>query len=173
MKALNKIMIAACDVNFGIGNKGHLLFRIPGDMEFFRDHTLGNVVVMGYKTFLSIHSKPLRDRINIVLTKEHADDPKLQDPKIHVCTHENLYEILEKIDLDKANSIYFMGGESIYQRYIDEVECIYLTTFDRKYTADTHFPNPEEHGFKKVRSLVAGFYHNHIWAITKFMKHND
>ena len=49
--------IVAVDENWGIGFNGELLEKIPEDMEYFKDLTIGNkdnVVVMGKKTFNSI-----------------------------------------------------------------------------------------------------------------------
>ncbi len=64
--------IVAVDSNWGIGYKGSLLLRIPEDMKFFKEMTLGKVVIMGRETFESLPGKePLKDRVNIVLsTKE-------------------------------------------------------------------------------------------------------
>ena len=62
--------IVAVYVNWGIGYKGNLLQRIPEDMRFFKQMTLGKVVVMGSKTFESLPGRePLKDRINIILSK--------------------------------------------------------------------------------------------------------
>jgi len=62
--------IVAVDSNWGIGYKGNLLQRIPEDMRFFRQMTLNKVVVMGRKTFESLPGKePLKDRVNIILSK--------------------------------------------------------------------------------------------------------
>jgi dihydrofolate reductase len=62
--------IVAVDQNWGIGCKGKLLVSIPADMKFFRSTTLGKVVVMGRKTLESFpNGAPLKDRVNIVLTK--------------------------------------------------------------------------------------------------------
>ena len=72
----NSIMklIVAVDANWGIGCKNELLVRIPSDQRMFREKTTGNVVVMGRKTLESFPgSKPLKDRVNIVLTKEKRE----------------------------------------------------------------------------------------------------
>lgn len=43
-------LIVAADENWAIGNKNELLVRIPADQKFFRETTMGKVVVMGRKT---------------------------------------------------------------------------------------------------------------------------
>ena len=64
-------LIAAVDKNWGIGLKNRLLVSIPDDMKFFRQTTTGKVVVMGRKTLESFPGgKPLKNRVNVVLTSD-------------------------------------------------------------------------------------------------------
>ncbi len=56
---------------WGIGCDGDLLVYIPEDMKFFRTTTAGSVVIMGRKTLESFpDAKPLKGRVNVVLTKD-------------------------------------------------------------------------------------------------------
>ncbi|MDR0468840.1 MAG: dihydrofolate reductase [Peptococcaceae bacterium] len=67
-------LIFSADENWGIGKKGELLYRIAPDMQYFRENTIGGVVVMGRKTLESLPGgKPLKDRVNIVLTRNPDD----------------------------------------------------------------------------------------------------
>ena len=62
-------LIVCVDKNWGIGKDGKLLCHLREDMKFFREHTLGKVVVMGRSTLESLpKGEPLPDRTNIVLT---------------------------------------------------------------------------------------------------------
>ena len=61
--------ILSADLNWGIGYRGELLMRVPEDMKRFRAMTTGKVVVMGRKNCESCQKKPLKDRVNIVLSK--------------------------------------------------------------------------------------------------------
>ncbi len=66
-------MIAIVNVSesWGIGLNGELLANIPEDMRFFRTSTAGSTVIMGRKTLESFPGmKPLKGRINIVLTSD-------------------------------------------------------------------------------------------------------
>ena len=55
------------DKEWGIGKSNALMFRIPEDMKFFKQTTVGNVVVLGANTLKSFpNGKPLKDRVNIV-----------------------------------------------------------------------------------------------------------
>ena len=64
-------LIAAVDKNWAIGYQNKLLVQAyRQDMKFFRQTTTGKVVVMGRKTLESFPGKkPLKNRTNIVLTK--------------------------------------------------------------------------------------------------------
>ena len=64
-------LIVAADRKWGIGRDGGLLASLPTDMKYFKDHTMGKVVVMGRKTLESMPGrKGLPGRTNIVLTSD-------------------------------------------------------------------------------------------------------
>ena len=131
--------IAAVDVNWAIGNKNRLLTSIPADMKFFREKTMGHVVVMGRKTLESFpNGLPLKNRVNIVLTANRSY--KVKDAII-VHTKEELLEELKKYD---SNELYVIGGGSIYEMLIPYCVTAYITKIDHAYAADTYFPNLDQ-----------------------------
>src|ERR1700704_1785859 len=69
------IGIVAVDRNGAIGKGGKLPWHYSADMKFFRETTTGNACVMGYKTWLTL-KKPLKDRLNIVLTRQSQIEPQ-------------------------------------------------------------------------------------------------
>lgn len=131
--------IAAVDANWAIGNKNRLLTSIPADMKFFREKTMGHVVVMGRKTLESFpNGLPLKNRVNIVLTANRSY--KVKDAVI-VHTKEELLEELKKYD---SNELYVIGGGSIYEMLIPYCDTAYITKIDHVYAADTYFPNLDQ-----------------------------
>lgn len=99
-----KIIVAAAK-DWGIGNKGDLLFNVPQDMEFFKNCTLNKVVVMGRKTLLSLpDGKPLKNRTNIVMTRDVNFE---KEDCIIVNSKEALLEELKKYEVDDV----FLIGE--------------------------------------------------------------
>ncbi len=62
------IGLVAVDRNNAIGKGGALPWHYAADMRFFRQQTVGNACVMGYKTWASL-KKPLPNRLNIVLSR--------------------------------------------------------------------------------------------------------
>ena len=132
-------LIAAVDKNWAIGRNNKLLVSIPDDMKFFRETTTGKVVVMGRKTLESLPGKkPLKNRVNIVLT---SDNSYQVDGAVIVHDMDELHEELKKYD---SQDIYVIGGESIYRQLLDECDVAHITKIDFSYEADAWFPNLDE-----------------------------
>ena len=127
------------DKNWGIGYKNRLLVSIPSDMKFFRETTTGKVIVMGRKTLESFpNGMPLKNRINIVLTRDRNYEAK---GAVIVHDEEELMNELGKYDTEQ---IYIIGGESVYKMMLSYCDKIYVTKVDRAFQADTYFPNLDE-----------------------------
>ena len=132
-------LIVAVDKNWAIGKDNKLLVSIPDDMKFFRETTTGKVVVMGRKTLESFpNSKPLPNRVNIVLTRDKAYDAK---GAVVVHSKEELDNELKKYNTE---DIFIIGGESIYRLMLDECDRAFVTYVDYGYDADTYFPILDE-----------------------------
>lgn len=71
-------VIVAIDDNNCIGKDNELLYCNSEDMEHFKNLTIGNVVIMGRKTYFSIPEKfrPLRNRLNIVMCRRISETTK-------------------------------------------------------------------------------------------------
>ena len=95
-------IILCIDANGNIGRNNDLLFKMKEDMKFFREKTKDNTVVMGYNTWLSLGSKPLPKRENIVLTNEKIEGVK---------TSNNLQKLLCDY---KEKDLYIIGGAYVY-----------------------------------------------------------
>ena len=131
--------IVCVDNNWAIGCSNDLLYHIPADMKHFKEKTMGNVVVMGLATLLSFpNRKPLKDRVNIVL----CDDPDFQcENTIIVSSLEELFEELERFDTD---TVYVIGGASVYAQLLPYCDTAYITKVDAESPADKFFPNLDE-----------------------------
>lgn len=129
-------LIAAVDKNWGIGKDNSLLISIPEDMKFFRETTSGKVVVMGRKTLESFPGgRPLKNRVNIVLTKNTGYE---KDGAVIVHGMEELNAELKKYDTD---DIFVIGGGSIYEALLPMCDTAYITKIDKEFDADTFFPD--------------------------------
>ncbi len=156
--------IAAVDKNFGIGYKNKLLFSIPEDMKFFKETTKDSVVVMGRNTYDSI-GKPLKDRVNIVITS------KLDLRNNKEVFSGSLEEMERIINLYSDQDIYIIGGSSIYNYFIDKCDAIWLTMYDREYqNVDSYFPDIIKHGFIENSKIKDGYFEDHYYKITYWTK---
>ncbi len=105
-------------------------------MKFFRETTTGKVVVMGRKTLESFPGKkPLKNRVNIVLT---GDRSYQADGAVIVHEMEELHEELKKYP---SEDIYVIGGESIYKQLLDE--CGRCTPLRRSILLTRQMPGSE------------------------------
>lgn len=134
-------IIVAVDKNWAIGKNNRLLVSIPADMKFFRERTVGNVVVMGRKTLESFPGgQPLKKRTNLVLTSD-----KNYRVKDAVAVH-SVEEILEEVKKYEREEIYVIGGESVYRQLLPYCTTAYVTKIDHVYEADTYFPDLDASG---------------------------
>lgn len=132
-------VIAAVDENWAIGKDNKLLVSIPADMKFFRNTTTGNVVVMGRKTLESFpNKKPLSNRVNIIITR---DISYRVEGAVVVHSLEELKEALAPYDTE---TVYVIGGESIYRQLLPWAQVAYITKIEYAYDADAHFPNLDQ-----------------------------
>ena len=60
-------MVMAMDRNKLIGKDGGLPWHLPAELAYFKSVTMGKVLIMGRKTYLSI-GKPLPGRVSIVVS---------------------------------------------------------------------------------------------------------
>lgn len=132
------ICIVAVDSSWAIGYQGKLLARNREDMKFFREQTTGNVVIMGRKTLESFPGgKPLKDRLNIVLT--HGSGLEGEG----LLTVSDMETALRKTaELEsQGRKVYVIGGSSVYKQMLPYCDTALVTYMENKYRADAFFPN--------------------------------
>ena len=128
--------IVVVDKNWGIGKDGDLLVHLPGDLKYFKEKTLGKVVVMGRTTFESLPGKkPLPGRVNIVLSRDLEFHP---EGCIMCRSKEELFKELENYDDD---DVMIMGGSEVYRLLLPYCNCHLVTKVDDCYEADCTFEN--------------------------------
>jgi len=130
-------LIVAVDKNWGIGCDNKLLAHIPEDMKFFREMTMGKVVVMGRKTFESLPNGALPNRENYVYTR----DKDFTAEGATVLRGNNLEVTLLGPNPD---DIFVIGGESIYRQALPHCNRAYVTKIDAEFEADRFMENLDD-----------------------------
>lgn len=129
-------LIVAVNKNWGIGSDNDLLYHIPEDMKFFRSKTKDNVIIVGRKTLESFpEGKPLKNRINIVLT---TDKNYKKDDTVIV---NSVDELFSKLKDYKDKDIYLCGGEQIYKLLYSYCDIAYVTKIEDKKPAQKYMQN--------------------------------
>lgn len=128
----NISLIAAIGKNFELGKGNDLIWHLPGDLNFFKNVTMGKEIVMGSKTFYSLPNL-LPGRKHIVLTRKSIEIPEV----LVMHSKEELIEYLKEI----KKEVMIIGGASIYAQFIDIADKMYLTHIDAVCDeADAYFP---------------------------------
>ena len=134
------ISILNCDKKFGIGKRNGLLFNLPLDMKYFRETTKGHIVAMGENTLLSFPgSKPLKNRTNIVLSKDL--DHNYEDV-INVHSFDDFIKMSK--EYGEKETVFIIGGASIYAQTLQYVDEVLLTKVNADGGAEVFFPNLDE-----------------------------
>ena len=127
-------MIVCVAENFGIGNNNDLLFSLPPDMKFFRETTMGKVIVMGRGTLDSFPGgKPLKNRTNIVLTR---DENFSREGVVAFHSKEDVLDYVKQFDTD---DVFIIGGGQIYELFRDVCNEALITKVRKKVPCDTFF----------------------------------
>jgi dihydrofolate reductase len=120
--------IAALTANRVIGHCGKLPWHLPEDFRFFKQTTLGHVVVMGRRTFDSI-GRPLPGRENWVISR----GPAIAGVRMLG----NPSDVGETVD---GRTVYVIGGAAIYEALLPRCSELILTHVHGSWPGDTFFP---------------------------------
>ena len=140
-------LIVAVSENYAIGKDNKLLFNLPTDLKYFKEKTLNKVVVMGRKTFEFLPVKPLKNRVNIVVTTDKAF---CWEGVIVVNSFEELFKKLESYN---DEDVFIIGGSSIYNKLIERCRLAYVTKVHKTVDADSYITNIENQpNWKEISS---------------------
>jgi len=130
-----EIIVAASD-NGVIGKEDSLPWKQRADMQRFKSTTMGHPVIMGRKTYESIPAD-LEGRYQIVLTRDAEYFVNGETAVAH-----SPQEALD-IALDIDNTVFVIGGEEVYNLFLDKADAIHLTRIHADIQGDAYFDVPE------------------------------
>ena len=138
--------IVAMSTNRVIGRDLGLPWHQPKDMKFFKDTTMGHHLIMGRNNFASMDYRPLKGRINIVLTR---------DPFFITSSALVMHSIEEALSYAYdagEEEVFIIGGGEIYKQSLSFLDKIYLTEVITELSGDTYFPEIDMNEWNLVSS---------------------
>ena len=141
------VAIVAVAENGVIAKDGGIPWDHPADKAFYRETIRGHPVIMGRNTF---GGDPKEGCTNIVLTST-VDD--VGDGAITVHSVEEAIDAAAGTGADIA---YVIGGQSIYESFMDRLDRIVVTRIPGSYEGDRYFPDLDEAAWKHDDEQVIG-----------------
>ncbi len=129
-----------------IGQAGDIPWHVPEDLHFFQRETKGGAVIMGRRTWESLPVKPLKDRLNIVVSRSRN------------VTEHCAATVEEAIQIAQGQGywrLYGIGGAGIYAGLLPYAHRLLITEVDLSVPeADTFFPALTESDWREIRQNV-------------------
>lgn len=116
-----------------IGHNGDIPWHLPEDFKWFKQTTMGGILIMGRKTYESI-GRPLPGRETIVLSRS-----KQEIEGVRVITD---LEQLNQLPADKT--VWVAGGGEIYSLLLPRCSELLLSRVHRQCEGDALFPSFED-----------------------------
>ncbi len=126
------IVVAKAKNNI-IGRENKLVWKLPADLQHFKELTTGHVIIMGRKTFESL-GRVLPNRKHIVFSQN--PDFKVNDENVQVV--HSMLEIQQYIEDEKENFV--IGGAMIYNLLMPHITKMYVTEIEEEFEGDAFFP---------------------------------
>ena len=127
------VAIAAVADNGVIGSGNDIPWRIPADWQRFKRLTMGQVLVMGRKTYDSI-GRALPGRTTIVVTR----DRRWRGDGVRVAP--DVTEAYQQAVALTAETIFVAGGGEIYRALWNRLTGLEITEVHRSPVGDVTFP---------------------------------
>ena len=126
-------LVVAMSENRVIGRDGDLPWRLPNDLNHFKQVTTGKPIIMGRKTWESLYVKPLPDRRNIVVTRNaryEAEGAEISN------------SLESALTLAASESeVMVIGGAELFATTLDTATRLHLTEVHAELEGDTYFPD--------------------------------
>lgn len=109
-------LIVAMTQNHVIGQGGTLPWHLPDELQWFKQQTLGKIIIMGSRTFASLGHRPLPGRENWVLSRQ---------PQNAVRHFDSWSAVITALPEDAPWVV--IGGASVYALALPIVQTLYIT----------------------------------------------
>lgn len=163
-------LIVAIDSEGGIGKNNDLMWHLPADMQFFKDKTKNQIVVMGRRNFDSIPEKyrPLPNRLNAILTRNINFDAE------NCLVFHSFEACIEYFKQEVDQTIFIIGGGEIYRMALASsvLQEMFITHVDGVFGADTFFPAFDASNWVKteISYQEKNTAHSHAFRIFHYLR---
>lgn len=130
-------MIAGVAENGVIGSEQAIPWRVPSDMAFFKQTTMGKPIVMGRKQFETV-GRPLPGRANIVVTRQKDYHP--EGVLVVHSVDAAIAEARRIAEADGVDEIMIIGGGELYAQLMARADRLYISHIDLAPAGDVLFP---------------------------------
>lgn len=130
-------------LNRVIGNGLEIPWHLPEDFKWFKETTMGEVLVMGRRTFESI-GRALPGRETLVLTRGDFSHPDVEVIR-------SLEDIAPRLN---GRTCFIAGGAQVYEQALPRCSDLLLTIVQREVEGDVFFPEFKNQ-FEEVAVLRA------------------
>lgn len=141
-------LIVARARNGAIGKGNSIPWHAPADLAAFQRETTGGALVMGRRTWESLPFRPLKNRLNIVVTRDAGLwETTAASPEAGV-----------EIAVSQGHTrVYGIGGSSVYRALLPLADRLLVTEVDLTIAdADAFFPDFDRSGWRLVQSRPLG-----------------
>lgn len=133
-------LIVARARNGAIGRNNEIPWFAPEDLRFFQRETLGSALIMGRNTWESLPVKPLKNRLNIVVTSRPCEAEH---------TVPSLDAAIALAESQGYRRISGIGGARIYRELLPRAHRLLITEVALDVPdADTFFPDFSESDYE-------------------------
>ena len=149
-------LIVAVNSDWGIGYNGTQSIVLPEDRLHFQKLTTGGIIIAGRKTFEDF-GRPLPNRVNIIMSHNmnfRADG---------IIVAHSVDEVLATISDYTTESIYIIGGGSIYNLFLPMCTRAYVTSIKAAPPSDTYITNLDESPNWTLDNRGETIEHHGIW----------
>ncbi|MEI4486922.1 dihydrofolate reductase [Frigidibacter sp. MR17.14] len=130
--------------NGAIGRGNTIPWHVPQDLKAFKRETLGGALIMGRRTWDSLPVKPLKDRLNLVVSRT-LPGSELVVPSVP--------EAISRARVEGYDRIYAIGGAAIYAEALGLADRILVTEVDTVVEdADAFFPPFAQGDWRQIGS---------------------
>lgn len=150
---MKKIIIVAVSKNNVIGKDGIMPWHSKEDLKHFKETTMSFTLIMGRKTFYSMGGKPLKGRLNIILTR----DKSFQKPEGEVEVFSDINDAYKFCEDKNYEKVFVIGGGEIYKQEINNVDELQISVMKVEVEGDTFFPQID----------------NDIWEVTEETEYSE